>query len=345
MALAVESVPDPGPNEVLIRARKTLISTGTERTCLSRSFAPGTHWDHWVHYPFHPGYSMVGEVVAMGNNVRGVHEGEVFAVRERHQEYAIVATQDGILRNGHLAEPNRHFAAPPKDIYPLPANLAEDEAVWFTLATLVQNGVRRAEHKLGETVVIIGAGLLGQLVIQYMHLLGARHVIAIDRNEPRLEMARKHGATTTFAMDVAEARERILALTDNIGADVVYDVTGNARVFSVALILLRRFGRLIVLGDTGAPSAQYLTGDVVTRGLFIIGTHDSEPPAVSTDHVAWGRDRMVELFFTYLQYGAMHVSDLVTHRYSPLDAPAAYRMLTEKRDNAMGVIFDWTQLR
>jgi len=107
----------------------------------------------------------------------------------------------------------------------------------------------------------------------------------------------------------------------------VYDITGSPRVFASALALPRRFGRLVLLGDTGSPSAQYLTGDVVTKGLSIIGAHDSNPPAQSTDHAYWSHRRMAALFYTYLLRGDMRVTDLITHRYSPADAPEAYRML------------------
>lgn len=321
--LVTEPVREPGPGEVLVKAQKSLISTGTESIALSRLFAPATHWDRWVSYPFSPGYSMIGRVVAVGSGVEGMHEGERFALRTPHHEYVTVPTSK---------------------LYPIPPGISDEDAAWFGLATIVQNGVRRAEHALGEMVVVIGLGLLGQLVVQYLRLLGARQVIAVDVSERRLEMAHAHGATTTLAMGAEEAREHILALTDGFGADVVYDVTGAAPVLSIALTLLRRFGRLVLLGDTGTPSEQRLTGDVVTKGLSIVGTHDSNPPELSTDHSYWSKQRMVDLFFTYLLRGDMRVSDLVTHRYSPLDAAEAYRMLREERMTAMGVIFDWTLL-
>ncbi|GCE15296.1 zinc-dependent alcohol dehydrogenase [Tengunoibacter tsumagoiensis] len=318
-----DEVGQPGPGKVLIKATKTLISTGTEMIALSRQFEPGSHWDSWVKYPFFPGYSMVGQVVAIGEGVEGIQEGERFALRRAHQEYVI---------------------ADPDELYPVPQGIADEDAPWIGLATIVQNGVRRGDHRLGEQVVVIGLGLIGQLVVQYVRLTGARRVIAVDIAEERLAMASAHGATETLAMGVDEAREQILQLTEGKGADAVYDVTGSARVFHSSLGLLRRFGRLILLGDTGTPSAQSLTGDVVSKGLSILGAHDSNPPEQSTDHAYWSKQRMASLFFSYVQRGDMHVSDLVTHRYSPLDAPAAYKMLSERRANAMGVILDWTQL-
>jgi 2-desacetyl-2-hydroxyethyl bacteriochlorophyllide A dehydrogenase len=316
-----ERAPEIAADQVLVQASKTLISTGTEGIVLGRHFDPGTHWDAWVKYPFSPGYSFAGRVVAIGSEVTNLGEGDRVAVRGPHRQ---------------------HIAVPADRIYRVPDDVSDEDATWFGLANIVQNGVRRAEHRLGDDVAVIGLGLLGQLVVQYARLLGARQVIAVDLVERRLEMAQGHGATTALAMSADEARERVLDLTNNLGADLVYDVTGAAPVFPAALRLLRRFGRLVLLGDTGTPGEQRLTGDVVTKGLTIVGAHDSNPPPASSDHAYWSHQRMTDLFFTYLLRGDMRVSDLVTHRYAPREAADAYRMLREDRGSAMGVIFDWS---
>lgn len=314
-------VQDPGPNEVLVQATKTLISAGTERICLLRLFEPGSHWDAWVKYPFSTGYSMVGRVIAVGRDVTGVREGERVAVRQPHQQYVVV---------------------PFDALYRIPDEVSDEDAAWFGLAAIVQNGVRRAQHILGEDVVIIGLGPLGQLVTQYVRLLGARQVIAIDPVEHRLQHAQAFGATATLALNVNEARSEVLKLTDGVGANIVYDVTGAATVFAPALRLLRRFGRLVLLGDTGSPSAQHLVGDVVTKGLTVLGAHDSNPPPLSTDHAYWSRKRMAELFFAYLQRGDMHVSHLITDRFNPGDAVPAYELLSQGGASPLGILFDWT---
>ena len=251
-----EDVREPGPGEVLVQATKTLISTGTEGIVLSRLFEPGGHWDTWVRYPFHPGYSLAGRVAAVGSGVTSLREGDRVAVRQPHHQYVVVAQEAAV---------------------PLPTGVADEDATWFGLAKIVQNGVRRAEHRLGESVAVIGLGPIGQLTVQYLRLLGAKHIIAIDLAPQRLELASAHGATNLINAAAAEAREDVLRLTENAGADVVYDVTGAPSVFPSALRLLRRFGRLVLLGDTGTPTEQRLTGDVVTRGLQIIGAHDSNP--------------------------------------------------------------------
>jgi len=319
-----ESVREPELGEVVVQAQKTLISTGTESIALARQFEAGSSWDQFIaQYPFSPGYSLVGRVVMVGRGVQGVREGDRVGVRAPHRQYVVTSADR---------------------LYPIPDQVGDEEATWFGIANIVQNGVRRAEHALGETVVVIGLGMLGQLVVQYVRLLGACEVIAIDPAERRLELACAHGATVALAMDAGQAREEVLRLTNGMGVDVVYDVTGAAPAFAAALQLLRRFGRLLLLGIPGTPSAQRLHSDVVEKGLHIIGAHDANQPFTETEHVYWSHPNMTRLFFTYLQRGEMRVDDLITHRYAPTDAPEAYRMLREDRATAMGVIFDWTQL-
>jgi len=65
---------------------------------------------------------------------------------------------------------------------------------------------------------------------------------------------------------------------------------------------------------------------------------------VATDQLFWTHNNMAQLFFTYLERKPMHVRDLITHRYTPDEAPQAYHMLTLERSAAMGVLFDWTGL-
>ena len=311
------------PNEVLVRANYSLISTGTESICYRRLFDKGTHWDAWVQYPFRPGYSLAGEVVKVGAAVTTVAVGSRVAVAEPHRHYARVKASRLSL---------------------VPEAVPDEAAPWFALANITQIGVRHASPVLGETVAVVGLGLLGQLVTQYSRLLGAREVIAIDPSGARLDLARQSGATTLLPLRVQEARLEVMRLTDDRGVDLVYDVTGHAPVFAEALTLLRPFGRLVLLGDTGAPSSQHLTMDVIRKGLKIIGAHALHAPALSTEHAYWSNHKMTELFYHYLSRGDMNVTHLITHRFSPLEAKRVYDLLQSDRDRVMGVMFDWTGL-
>lgn len=324
-AVEVRSEPlrEIGPNQLLIQTTKTLISTGTEGIILGRKFAPGTHWDNWIKYPFYPGYLHAGKVLSVGQGVEDFQPGDSIASRGPHQQF--------VLRNT-------------SEVLRVPDDVAEEDAAWFGLAKITQIGVRRAAHELGDVVVIVGCGLLGQLVTQYVRLAGAREVIVIDTAPARLEMALSHGATHALQMSVADAKPEIEKLTNGRGADVVYDITGHPQVFAHALGLARRFGKLILLGDTGTPAEQRLTSDVIARGVNIIGAHDGHAAPLVNDFLFWTQENMAKLFFTYLQRGQMRVGDLVTHRFSPHEAPQAYQMLQTDRTRAMGVIFDWAQV-
>src|SRR5262245_10803099 len=132
-----EAVKELGPQELLVASSRTLISIGTELICLQRNFEPGTHWDRWVKYPFYPGYSNAGRVIAVGEEVQGFKVGDRVATRAAHRQF---------------------FVVPAARALRIPEALTDEETTWFGLAGIVQNGVRRAEHELGDAVVVIGLG-------------------------------------------------------------------------------------------------------------------------------------------------------------------------------------------
>jgi 2-desacetyl-2-hydroxyethyl bacteriochlorophyllide A dehydrogenase len=313
-------VPAPAADEVLIESRRTLISTGTELTCLGRRFEPGSHWDQWVKYPFYTGYSNAGVVVKTGFAVTRFKPGDRVASRAGHRRFVV---------------------AREAELVAIPEGVSDDEAVWFGIACIVQNGIRRAEHTLGDNVVVIGLGLLGQLAVQFARLSGAREIIAIDTAPRRLEFARAHGATVLLQKSAADVRADILAATGGRLADVVYDITGHPAVLAPALTLARDLGKVVLLGDAGSPAQQHITGDLISRGLRLIGAHDNNPPKTANDHAWWTRNHMADLFMTYLARRQMRVDDMITHRFKPSDAPAAYARLTEDRATAMAVVFEW----
>lgn len=328
LRLAERPLPEVGPGDVLVETEVSLISTGTECICYNRWFEPGTHWDQWVKYPFSPGYSNVGVIRAAGAEVKGLTPGQRVATRRPH-------VQRFVARSAELGT----------GLFLVPEGVSSEAASWFGLGKITQLGVRAAPHALGDDVAIVGGGLLGQLVTQYVRLLGARSVTVIDTATWRLEVAKAHGATHTVAGPVGEALEAVREATSGRLASVVYDITGNADVLAQALPLVRDFGTLVILGDTGTPSGQRLTSDVIRRGLRIVSAHDGHAPAEANRHVRWSTGEIVDLFFTYLARGDMRVDDMISLRCDPRDAKAVYDRLTTDRSGLLGVVFDWSQLR
>src|SRR3954452_17691186 len=85
-----EPLAAPGPGDIQVRTTRTLISTGTEGIVLGRKFSPGTHYDNWVKYPFRPGYSHVGRVIATGESVDEFRAGDRVTTRGPHASHVIV---------------------------------------------------------------------------------------------------------------------------------------------------------------------------------------------------------------------------------------------------------------
>lgn len=315
-----ETIGPPGPGEVVCAATKSLISIGTETFCLRGIFDAGSNWANWVHFPFRPGYSMAGRVVEVGQGVTGWKEGDRVSTWMVHQG---------------------RFKARPENLQPIPDGVSDEDATWAALAVTTQLGVRRANHVLGETVGVVGMGMLGQLVVQYLALSGARKIIAIDPVQGRLALAQAHGATHGLAVNVGDAAAAIQEITGGKMLDVIYDVTGHAPVLAGCIPLVRRLGRVILLGDCPTPTQQHLAPGVVSNSLAILGIHGTMSPAQASDFTPWSQSEITSLFFDYLLQGRMNVADLVTHHFEPEQAPQVYGGLVKDRSAAIGMIFGW----
>ena len=117
---------------------------------------------------------------------------------------------------------------------------------------------------------------------------------------------------------------------------LIVDTTGNPAVFAEALGLAARYGKLVLLGDTGYPSRQCLTSDVMTKGLTIVATHDHQ------DRGGWTQRRIDELFFKLALDGSFRLDGLITHEFRPDACREAYSLVTQRREDVVGVLFDWT---
>jgi 2-desacetyl-2-hydroxyethyl bacteriochlorophyllide A dehydrogenase len=320
VVLEPQEIGSPGPGQVLLRTECTLISTGTELTMLTGDFPPVSRWADWVQFPIGAGYSNVATVVEVGEGVERVKVGDRVASTANHATYRL--------------QPANH-------VWPIPAGVESEAAAFSTLAEIVMGGVRLSRLMFGETVVIVGAGLLGQLAARFCRIAGAWPILLIDPAERRLEFARAAGIEHTIPMTVDQAEGEAARLTKGRMADVVLDITGNPIAMQGALRLARRKGRVVVLGSPRGPVSIDFHDEVHTRGLQIIGAHNSLHPAVESVDAPWTMARDVELFLDWQEVGMIDVCPLITHRYGWRETAEAYAMLREDRSRALGVILNW----
>ena len=315
-----EQLGDLGPAEITCRTVCSLVSLGTEGFCLLGEYDPGTYWEDYIQYPIVPGYSSVGIVEAVGQQVQDFRPGDrVTTLAGHRQRFNIQANQ----------------------AFPIPDDITDEQATWATLARTTQLGVRRAKLKMGESVAVIGLGILGQLVVQYCSLMGARHIIAIDSNPTRLKLAEHGGATHALLGTIgASSIDYIKEVTGGEMMDVVFDVTGHPQVLSWATLCLHKLGRLVLLGDCPEPSKQALGPRTVGDSLSILGIHGFMHPAEATPFNKWTTRAMTELFFDYLRRGIMNVDGLVTHRESFTAANKVYNEIS-KEQGALGIVLVW----
>jgi 2-desacetyl-2-hydroxyethyl bacteriochlorophyllide A dehydrogenase len=305
----------PGRGEVLVRTRLSLMSTGTENIVFNRLFDPGTHWDHWVKYPFYPGYTSVGVVEALGAEVTALKVGDRVAFRVGHRSHAVVEATE---------------------CYPIPADVPFEHAVWFALAKIAFVGARAADYRLGDSALVIGAGPIGQMSIRWARAAGVGTILAVDTAAKRMPLAQAGGATAVINAPILEAREAILQAGGGKLPRVVIDSTGNAVVFSAALSLAADRGTVVILGDTGQPGNQVLTPDVITRGLTIVGAHDGH------NTPEWNNATVSQLFFNLAASGRFSLEGLNTHVFKPEQCAEAYTTANRDRAITMGLVFDWS---
>ena len=300
--------------QVLVKNSFSLMSTGTENIVFNRLFDPGTHWDDWVKYPFYPGYAAVGTVVEVGKGVEELKPGSRVALRTNHASHTIAAATDCM---------------------PIPDGLPLEQALWFALAKIAFHGAQAANYEAGDSVLVIGAGPIGQMSTRWAYAQGAAEIYVVDLAESRMALARQGGATVTLALPIGEAKEALQQHSGGVLPRVVIDSTGNAAVFATALELVRDFGRVVVLGDTGQPAKQALTSDVITRGLTIVGAHDNH------NNAQWNNASIAQLFFRLAISGRFPLAGLNSHIFKPEDCAEAYAVANRDRTKTMGIVFDW----
>lgn len=295
----------PGPRQVTVEVAASVVSTGTERATYTGRAGFGS-------YPVRPGYAAAGVVVATGSG-SGLAVGDRVAVSAPHASVVTVAASS---------------------CQRVPDGVSLSDAAFTQLGVIAGCGVEAARLRPGDTVCVVGSGVVGALALRLAAVAGAGRLVAVVRSRRREDVARRGGATDVVAADDAGA----LA---TISADVVIDATGDPQAVPGALDLARDGGTVVVLGSPRGITRGLPLGTLRERGLVLAGAHVSM--LTRGDLPGDGVARAAEGFLARLADGSVRVDDLVEAELDPREAPAFYRALPG-RAGLIAARFDWSLL-
>jgi NADPH:quinone reductase len=250
-AIAAVPIPIPGPGQALIRVAAASVGFQDILLCQGR-------YQLKLEPPFTPGMNLVGEVVALGEGGTGPAPGTRVVAAVRHGAFAEYA----------LAE----AAA----LQPMPAALSLAEAAAYPSAYLTAyvSLARRANLQPGEVVLVHGAsGGTGLAALDLAKILGAT-VIATSASDAKLKVLREYGADHLINVSDGFA-DRVKALTDGRGADVIYDPVGGD-VFDESTRCINFDGRVLVIGFTSGRFANLRTNHALIKGYSVLGVRAGE---------------------------------------------------------------------
>ena len=278
------------------------------------------------------GYSFAGVVVETGGDVEG------FAPGDR-----VACAGAGIANHAELV------SVPVNLVARVPQGLGLDAASTVTLGAIALQGVRRAEPTLGETVIVIGLGILGQLTVQLLHAAGC-HVIGSDVDPERVKLATVLEGSAGPGEDLAE---RVRNLTDGFGADavIVTAATPSDDVVRDAARACRKKGRVIVVGDVGLGLRR---SDVYEKELDVListsygpGRYDPAYEVEGRDYpigyVRWTENRNMEEYLRQLATGKVTLAGIPEERYPVDSAPDAYDALKRETERPLLVLLSYPE--
>jgi predicted dehydrogenase/threonine dehydrogenase-like Zn-dependent dehydrogenase len=224
------------------------------------------------------------------------------------------------------------------------------EAAFTTIGCIAMQGVRRAQIRLGERVVIIGQGIIGQIAAQLVRLSGGYSIVS-DLSQWRLDMAKKLGADKIVNATKNDFVKEILEFTKGIGADkvIICASSASSKPLRDAINMARDKGRIVLVGDVKIeiPREPFYEKelDFVISRSYGPGRYDpiyeQKGYDYPFDRVRWTENRNMEEFLRLLSEKKINVKDLITHEYDILDAPKAYNNIINNPDNTLGVILKY----
>lgn len=321
-------MPTVGPNDVLVKIRKTAIC-GTDIHIYN--------WDAWaqahVPVPLITGHEFVGEVVEMGKEVEGFKIGDRVSgeghiscgfcrnCRAGRRHLCRKNVSIGVTRNGCFAE---YLSLPAVNAYPIPDSISDEQA---SILDPFGNATHTALSfdLVGEDVLITGAGPVGMMAVAVARHVGARYIVITDVNEYRLDLAKKMGANLALNPTKTTLDEAMKTLGMREGFDVGLEMSGNPQAFNAMLDHMNHAGKISLLGFL-PKETQINWNNIIMKGLLLKGIYGREM------YDTWYK------MITMLQSG-LDISSVITHQFNIDDYQKAFETMNTGKSGK--VIMSW----
>lgn len=327
----LEEVPVPmiKSGQVLIKTTKTLVSLGTERMLVEfgkANFIQKAQQQpdkvkmvlnkvktdglkptmdavlNKLNQPLPLGYCNVGEVVAVGRGVTEFNVGDRVASNGNHAEYVLV---------------------PKNLVAKIPDNVSDEEAAFTVIGSIGLQGLRLLNPTFGETIVVVGLGLIG-LVTAELLLANGCNVIGFDFDPEKIEIAKKKGITAINPAEGSDQVKFVESYTNGIGADGVIITASNKsnEIISQSANMCRKRGRVVLVGVIGLniSRADFYEKEITFQVScsYGPGRYDEEYELKGNDYpigyVRWTEKRNFEAVLNAIDKGVLKVKDLITER-------------------------------
>ena len=217
----------------------------------------------------------------------------------------------------------RYFAYPAQMVYRLPDNVSTLEGALMEPLASGLYAAKRGKVEPGSSVVVIGAGCIGLMVLQACRARGASQVIAIDLLDNRLELAKACGATHVLNASRTDAVEDVMALTRGKGGDIVFEAGGSTHTTALTSRMVKIGGRIVLVGMTHAP-VSYDFFSVVRKEAEILGV--------------FRYANMYPLTGEAISSGQVNVKQVVSHQFAFEEVQQAFETAIHQKDEATKVM-------
>ncbi len=321
-------LPPPRENQILVETEVSAVSAGTELAVWT-----GTH--QWLKdpnlpdwkFPFPPGYSAAGTVVAVGAGIKDWQPGDRVSYPGNHASAEL-------LTIGH--ERGR--------LWKLPPGLDAEKAALACIARYGLGAAIRVGSPLGKSAAVLGLGIIGQFALRSLLASGAHPVVGIDAVRRRREAALAAGADHVIDPATGPIKEQLADYLRVRGAEVVADATGVPDAVPVAMSLACDAGQVVIVGSPRGQAQQVnFYDDLHRRYIEVTGAHGNMlfEPAHTRLAGAWDINKAQRWLLAMLNSGRLSVAGLISHRITPDQLNSAYEGLRNSKEDYLGVVMRW----